>query len=52
MAFSQHLVMQVTPKMHALLKVALKAHPELQALLVDVHQYKPTWIVGGASAMP
>ena len=28
-AFSQHLVMQVTPKLCTLLKVMLKAHPEL-----------------------
>ena len=52
MAFSQQLVMQVTLELHALLKVALKAHPELQAILIDVQQYKPTWAVGGASAVP
>ena len=42
MVFSQHLVMQVTLELHTLLKVALKAHPELQAMLIDVQQYKPT----------
>ena len=52
MAFSQKLIMQVTPELRALLKVAPKAHPELQAMLIDVQQYKPTWAVGGASAMP
>ena len=31
MAFSQNLTMQVTPELRALLKVAPKAHPELQA---------------------
>ena len=42
MAFSQNLIMQVTPELRALLKVAPKAHPELQAMLIDVQQYKPT----------
>ena len=51
-AFSQNLIMQVTPKLQALLKVAPKAHPELQAMLIDVQQYKPTWAVGGASVVP
>ena len=41
-AFSQHLVMQITPELHALLKVALKAYLKLQAKLIDVQQYKPT----------
>ena len=52
MAFSQNLIMQVTPELRALLKVALKAHPELQAMLIDAQQYKPTWTVGGASVAP
>ena len=52
MVFSQHFVMQVTPELHTLLKVVLKAHLELQLILIGVHQYKPTWIVGGASAAP
>ena len=51
-AFSRKLTMQVTPELRALLKVAPKAHPELQAMLIDVQQYKPTWAVGGASAAP
>ena len=51
-AFSQNLTMQVTPELWALLKVVLKAHPELQAMLIDVQQYKPTWAIGGASAVP
>ena len=41
-AFSQPLVIQVTLELCTLLKVALKAHPELQAMLIDVQQYKPT----------
>ena len=44
--------MHVTPELHALLKVMPKAHPELQAMLIDIKQYKPTWAVGGMSAMP
>ena len=52
MAFSQKLTMQVTPELQALLKVAPKAHPELQAMLIDIQQYKPTWAVGGASTTP
>ena len=52
MAFSQNLTMQVTLELRALLKVAPKAHLELQAMLIDVQQYKPTWAVGGTSAMP
>ena len=50
--FSQKLTMQVTPELRALLKVAPKAHPELQAMLIDAQQYKPSWAVGGVSAAP
>ena len=50
--FSQQLTIQVTPELRALLKVTLKAHKELQAMLINVQQYKPTWAVGGTSAMP
>ena len=35
-----------------MLKVALKAHPELQAMLIDIQKYKPTWVIGGTSTMP
>ena len=52
MVFSQNLTMQVTPELWALLKVVPKAHPELQAMLINVQQYKPTWAIGGASATP
>ena len=51
-AFPQQLVMQVTPELHALLKATHKAHPKLQDILIDIQQYNPSWIVGGASAMP
>ena len=44
--------MQVTPELWALLKVVLKAHPELQAMLINIQQYKPTWAIGGTSAVP
>ena len=44
--------MQVTPELCALLKVAPKAHPELQVMLIDIQQYKPTWAIGGTSAVP
>ena len=49
---SQQLTMQVTPELQALLKVTPKAHLELQAMLIDIQQYKPTWAIGGASATP
>ena len=52
MAFFQQLVMQVTLELCTLLKVAIKAHLELQVMLIDIQQYKPTWVVGGAYAMP
>ena len=50
--FSQQLTMQVTLELHALLKVVPKAHLELQAMFVDVQQYRPTWVMGGTSTMP
>ena len=50
-AFSQYLAMQIILELHAWLKVMLKAYPELQAMLIDVQQYKPTWIMGGTSAV-
>ena len=52
MAFSQQVVMQVTPELRTLLKATPKAHPELQVMLIDIQQYKPTWAIGGASTMP
>ena len=50
MAFSQHLVMQVTPELCALLKVTPKANLKLQIIFIDVQKYKPKWVVGGTSA--
>ena len=52
MVFYQQLVMQVTLELCALLKVAPKAHQELQVMLINIQQYKPTWVVGGTSAVP
>ena len=52
MAFFQKLVMQVTLELCALLKVVLKAHLELQGMLIDIQQYKPTWAIVGTSATP
>ena len=44
--------MQVTPELRTLLKVMPKAHPELQVMLMDIQQYKPTWAIGGTSTVP
>ena len=38
MVFSWHLVMQVTPELHALLKVMPKVYLELQSMLIDIQQ--------------
>lgn len=35
-AYAQNLTMRVSKELRALLKVAHKAHPELQALLIDL----------------
>ena len=50
--FPSYFVVQVILELCVLLKVMLKVHPELQAMLIDIQQYKPTWAVGGMSAMP
>ena len=51
-AFFQHLVMQVMPELHILPMVLPKAHMDLQAMLINVQQYKPTWIAVGIAAVP
>ena len=48
-AFSQQLVIRVTPELHALHKIVPKVHVVLQAIFINTQQYKPTWIIGGAS---
>ena len=45
-AFYQYLVMQVMPELCTLLKVTLMAHLKLQAMLIDVQQDMPTWLLG------
>ena len=50
--FSQQFTMRITTELWALLKVVPKAHPELQAMLIDIQHYKPTWAIGGTSAVP
>ena len=37
--------MRVSKELRALLKVAHKAHPELQVLLIDLMQYQPKLLV-------
>ena len=51
-AFSQHLVMQVTQELCTLLKVTPNTYLELHAMLIYIQESKPTWLVGGISAMP
>ena len=51
-AFSPRLTMRVSPELKALLKVAPKAHPDLQAQLIDLLQYKPKLLVGEKPVAP
>ena len=51
-AFAKHLTMRVSKELRALLKVAHKAHPELQALLIDLMQYQPRLLVDERHASP
>ena len=44
--------MRVSKELRALLKVAHKAHPELQALLIDLMQYQPRLLVDERHASP
>ena len=44
--------MRVSKELCALLKVAHKAHPELQALLIDLMQYQPRLLVDERHASP
>ena len=46
MEFSHQLAIQVMPELYSLLRVALKKYLELQAMLIDVQQYNPTWVKG------
>ena len=51
-AFSRYLTMRVSKELHALLKVAHKAHLELQVLLIDAMQYQPKWLVNECRVAP
>ena len=51
-AFSRHLSMRVSKELRALLKVAPRAHPELQALLIDLMQYHPKLLVDELRVAP
>ena len=51
-AFANKLTMMVSPELRALLKISHRAHPELQALLIDLLQYRPTFVVGGERRTP
>ena len=44
-AFAKHLTMRVSKELRMPLKVVRKAHPELQALLIDLMQYQPKLLV-------
>ena len=44
-AFTKYCIMRVSKELHALLKVAHKVHPELQALLIDLMRYQPKLLV-------
>ena len=44
-AFAKHLSMRVSKELPVLLKVVHNAHPELQALLIDLMQYQPKLLV-------
>ena len=50
-ACPQHLVLWVLLDLYTLLKVILKAYQKVQAMFIDIQKYKPTWIVGGVSAV-
>ena len=51
-AFHCHLCFVISPELKVLLNIAPKAHPQLQAYLIDLCQYKPTWRVGIDSEAP
>ena len=51
-AFHSKLSMVVSPELRALLKISNKAHPQLQAMLIDLLLYKPKWLVASPSVAP
>ena len=50
--FHSRLTMIVTSELRALLKISPKAHPKLQALLIDLMLYKPKFVVEAKSVAP
>ncbi len=44
-SFARNLTMKISPELKALLKIANKANPTLQAMLIDLTAYKPTFLV-------
>ena len=44
-AFSRKLVFNISLVLKSLLKVSNRAHPSLQALLIDLMQYRPKLLV-------
>ena len=51
-AYTSRLTLRIPPELKALLKIAPKVHLELQAMLVDLLQYKPKLVVGGQPVAP
>ena len=51
-AFAPKLVVKVSRELRALLKVSNRAHPELQALLIDFLQYRPKLLVSDTTEAP
>ena len=39
-------------ELYALLKVVPRHIQSSRQMLIDIHKYKPTWVVGATSAMP
>ena len=46
------LAMAVSPELKALLKLAGKAHPCLQAMMVDLHLYRPRLVEAAHQSAP
>ena len=46
------LTMKVSPDLKKLLKLSKYAHPELQAMLIDLNYYKPQYICSKTTVVP
>lgn len=51
-AYSGRLVLRVSAALKALLAVSNKAHPELQAMLIDLMLYRPKFLVAEERVAP